>query len=107
MRDWTYAVDVARGLRLLVESPVLPYDCYNLSCGKATSLVEIADALAGIVPGFSWSAAEAGQAEIEGARISGRGPLDISRLRELGFAPQYTLRDGLNETLTWLEHTGA
>lgn len=107
VRDWTYAVDVARGLRLLVESPVLPYDCYNLSCGKATSLAEVADTLAGIAPGFSWSPAEAGQADIEGARISGRGPLDISRLGELGFAPQYTLGDGLSETLAWVEQAGA
>ncbi|HET8678504.1 MAG TPA: NAD(P)-dependent oxidoreductase, partial [bacterium] len=93
-RDWTYAVDVARGLRLLVEAPGLSYDCYNLSCGKAISLAEIADTLAGIAPGFSWHPAEAGQADIEGARISGRGPLDISRLGEVGFTPQYALSDG-------------
>ncbi|MGQ0550490.1 MAG: NAD-dependent epimerase/dehydratase family protein [Armatimonadota bacterium] len=102
VRDWTYAADVARGLRLLVEAPVLPYDCYNLSCGKGTSLAEVADTLVGIAPGFSWQAAEAGHAELEGARISGRGPLDISRLRELGFVPHYSMRDGLSETLRWV-----
>ncbi len=107
MRDWTYAVDVARGLRLRVEAPVLPYDCYNLSSGTVASLAEVADTLAGIAPGFSWSPADAGQADIEGARISGRGPLDISRLGELGFAPQYALKDGLRETLAWVEQTGA
>jgi len=100
-RDWTHADDIALGVRLLLEAPALRHECYNLSSGQVASLAQVGDAMAELEPGFSWREVAEGQADVEGARASARAPLDISRLRELGFAPRWSLRDGLRDTLQW------
>jgi nucleoside-diphosphate-sugar epimerase len=100
-RDWTHADDIALGVRLLLEAPALRHECYNLSSGQVASLAQVGEVLAELEPGFSWREVAEGQADVEGARASARAPLDISRLRELGFAPRWSLRDGLRDTLQW------
>ena len=100
-RDWTHADDIASGIRLLLEVPLLRHDCYNLSSGRVASLAQVGDVLAELAPGFSWRAGAEGQADVDGARAAARGPLDITRLRELGFTPRWSLRDGLRDTLRW------
>lgn len=100
-RDWTHADDIASGIRLLLEVPSLPYDCYNLSSGQVASLAQVSDVLAELAPGFSWSEQAEGLADVVGARTGARGPLDMGRLSELGFTPRWSLRDGLRDTLRW------
>jgi UDP-glucose 4-epimerase len=99
-RDWTHAADIAQAIRLLLEAPALAHPCYNVSSGVAIPLRCAADALARIAPPFSWQPAPPGEASIDGARASRRGPLDIARIRAVGFAPRYGLDDGLKETIT-------
>ena len=99
-RDWTHAADVGQAIRLLLEAPGLSHPCYNVSSGVAFPLRRAADTLARIAPPFAWQPAPPGTATIDGARASRRGPLDIARIRALGFAPRYGLEEGLEETIT-------
>jgi UDP-glucose 4-epimerase len=92
-RDLTWVGDVARGIRLAVESPPTaerPARVYNLATGVGTTLYELArlvcaavDSRSEIVPPTSRSA--------EGDRVA-----DISRAgAELGYEPTVTVADGL------------
>jgi nucleoside-diphosphate-sugar epimerase len=100
-RDWTYAADIARAGRLLIDAPSLAHDCYNVSSGAVAPLVEVAEALRRIEPGFAWRPAS-DAADVDGTAAQRRGPLDMSRIRALGFAPRYSLDEGLGETVAWL-----
>jgi UDP-glucose 4-epimerase len=100
-RDWTHAADIAQGLRLLVEQPDPPESCYNVSCGSTASLATVAEILARLAPEFSWVAAE-GEGNVGDAPVEHRGPMDIGRLRALGFAPKYGVEEGLQDTMVWV-----
>ena len=56
-RDYTYAVDTARGLQAILDAPELSHDLYNLTTGVWITYREILDALAEIAPGSAPSAA--------------------------------------------------
>lgn len=92
-RDLTWVGDVARGIRLAVESPPraeAPARVYNLATGVGTTLLELArlvytavDSRSEIVPPRGRSA--------EGDRVA-----DIARARaELGYEPAVSVADGL------------
>lgn len=92
-RDLTWVGDVARGIRLAVESPPsteTPARVYNLATGVGTTLHELArlvcaaiDSRSEIVPPTARSA--------EGDRVA-----DVARARtELGYEPTVTVADGL------------
>ena len=100
-RDWTHAADISQALRLIAESPALPYDCFNVSSGRVDSLATVADTLTALAPGFSWTATGGG-GDVETIPSEERGPVDISRLASLGFSPRYTLEEGLRDTVTWV-----
>jgi nucleoside-diphosphate-sugar epimerase len=86
---------------LLIDAPALAHCCYNVSSGAVAPLAEVAETLRRIEPGFAWCPASDG-AEVDGAAAQPRGPLDTSRIRALGFAPRYSLDEGLGETVAWL-----
>ena len=50
-RDYTYAVDTARGLQAILDAPELSHDLYNLTTGVWITYREILDALAETGPG--------------------------------------------------------
>jgi nucleoside-diphosphate-sugar epimerase len=100
-RDWTHASDIARALRILVEHPALPYGCYNVSCGHVASLQTVADLLAQLVPQFAWKVDHA-KRDAASVGTERRGPMDIQRLRDLGFVPRFSLQEGLGDTLNWV-----
>jgi nucleoside-diphosphate-sugar epimerase len=101
VRDWTHADDIAYGLRVLLESPALRYDCYNLASGESASLAKVATTLADLAPGFTWEEV-ADAPDVDGRRVPSRGPLDTGRIRGAGFAPRRPLVDGLRDTLQWI-----
>jgi nucleoside-diphosphate-sugar epimerase len=106
-RDWTHAGDVARAIRLLLEARSLAHACYNVSSGRAAPLARVADALVRLAPPFTWAPAPPERSTIDGTRAQRRDPLDITRIRGLGFAPRYDLEDGLRETITWVRRIEA
>ena len=89
--DFTYVVDLARGLLAAAGAPELPHDVYNLTGGVLRTRGELAQAVRQLVP----------QAEIE----QGAGPDPARHLRgacvierartDLGWTPRFTLEQGL------------
>lgn len=102
-RDFTYVVDMARGVVLAWQSRCLPHRVYNISSGCNISFSDALEALKRLRPGFRVRRNEA--SEMAGFfRESLRGPLDIRRAREdFGFVPEYDLERGLKSYLDWLE----
>lgn len=104
LRDACYIDDVAEAFSGLALAERLSHTLYNVSAGTAHSLSEIADAVAALVPGPAWQPAESiDDADLAVRSASERGPMDLGRLHaDLGFAPRFTLEDGLAHYLAWL-----
>lgn len=101
--DWTYTLDLARAIRLLVEGEGLRHRVYNLSGGRSWRLSEVTAQLEALIPGarFDW-VGPGGAADLELAGLPRRGPLDITRLREdVGYVPGHDLARGLSDALPW------
>jgi UDP-glucose 4-epimerase len=92
-RDLTWVGDVARGIRLAVESPPTseqPARVYNLATGVGTTLYQLAQAVCAATGSPSRIVPPAGRSD-EGDRVA-----DISRARaELRYAPLTTIQDGI------------
>jgi UDP-glucose 4-epimerase len=92
-RDLTWVGDVARGIRLAVESPPStnqPARFYNLATGVGTTLYELAQQVCRVLGSGAEIVPPAGRSD-EGDRVA-----DVARARaELGFEPQVSLADGL------------
>ncbi|MYE41959.1 MAG: NAD(P)-dependent oxidoreductase [Chloroflexi bacterium] len=103
-RDYTYAVDTARGLQAILDAPELPHDLYNLTTGVWITYREILDAISDLVPRSDprpVSAADTAAARAR-ASVPSRGPLSAHRLRQdLGWQPEFDLRAGLADYLQW------
>lgn len=92
-RDLTWVGDVARGIRLAVESPpspVQPARVYNVATGVGTSLHALAQQVCSALGSPSEIIPPTARSD-EGDRVA-----DIALARaELGFEPQVSLADGL------------
>lgn len=106
-RDYVYVGDVVRANLLatdlrLPDEPGLDSRSFNVGTGVETSVNRLADTLesvSGMGHGRSFRAARKGE-----LRYSA---LDPSRLKRAGWAPEYSLADGLRETFRWIEdHVG-
>jgi nucleoside-diphosphate-sugar epimerase len=100
--DWTYTMDHALAIRLLLEAPPLRHTVYNLANGVSRRISEVTSALSNLIPGvgFAWVDSPV-EADLS-VTMPRRGPLDITRLREdVGFEPQYDLESGLATALPW------
>jgi UDP-glucuronate 4-epimerase len=101
--SWTFTLDLARSIRLLVEAASLPNQIYNLSSGQPRLLSEVTTHLTRLIPGANFIWVDAAQsADVDFSNPIRRGPMDISRLRQdVGFDPVYDLERGLGEALPW------
>ncbi len=102
-RDFTYAVDTARGVALACGVSRLPYLLYNISSGRNFRFSEVLGVLKRLRPKLRVHYQTPSNMD-SFFRNTLRGPLDISRAREhLGFNPEYSLERGLGSYLDWLE----
>ena len=101
VRHYTYGGDLARGIRLAVESPAATNEDFNLSTGVSTSVMELAEVI--------WE------------KIKGKEPLrvvsekpytydvqkrvpDVSKARRvLGFEATTLLSEALDEIIPWIK----
>lgn len=98
-RDYVYVADVvAANLRAsdmsLAGSADIDDVAFNVGTGVATSVNRLADSLeaaAGVTPGRDYRAPRAGELR--------HSALDAGKFRERGWAPQWSLDDGLRSTL--------
>jgi nucleoside-diphosphate-sugar epimerase len=96
--DVTYVRDLAEGIFLAATVRPLAHRLFNVTGGALRRRSEVADAVRRLVPG---SSIRVGPGIAPGAHL--RGPSRLERARaELGYAPRYTLEDGLADWLAWL-----
>jgi nucleoside-diphosphate-sugar epimerase len=89
--EFTYVQDVIRGLIMLMDSPSLQHEAYNLATGKQVTLAEVGHAVAKALPG---SVVKIGPGFASGAVP--RAALDIRRIQEeVGFQPAYDVYTGV------------
>ncbi len=98
-REFLYADDLASAVLYLTENYSAP-EIINVGVGQDIEIGELAALVADVV-GFT------GELSFDTTRPDGtpRKLLDVSRLRDLGWAPEWSLRDGITETYRWfVEH---
>lgn len=99
--DYTHVKDVAEGNFLAYAVRPLPHRLYNIGAGVLCSMGEMAQTVRDLIPG---ARIRLGPGIVPGYPLISyfRGPLDCSRARrELGFSPEYNLRDGLRDVIQW------
>ena len=107
VRHYTYGGDLARGIRIAMESPEAVNDDFNLSTAASTTVLELAEAI--------WSKVHGAEAEPGGSKpfryvtdppfehdVQRRVP-DVRKAREvLGFEATTTLDEMLDEVIPWI-----
>jgi nucleoside-diphosphate-sugar epimerase len=100
--DVTYVRDLAEGVFLAATVRPLDHRLFNVTGGVLRRRSEVADLVRRLVPG---AAVRVGPGVAPGAHL--RGPSRLERARaELGYAPRYTLEEGLADWLAWLRAPG-
>jgi dTDP-L-rhamnose 4-epimerase len=96
-RDFINVKDLVRGKLLLLDHQDSNYGIFNIGTGKPSSILELAEALI----------------ELFGKNISPdviykfrNGDIrdcyaDVSKINDLGFAPEFTLKQGLEDLVAW------
>jgi nucleoside-diphosphate-sugar epimerase len=104
-RDYTYVVDIADGIRTVLDAPVLPHHLYNLTAGVWITGKEILDQLVRLSPSAQVEDGEAGGGQAQEG-LPSRGPLSGHRLaQDFDWMPKYDLAAGLAEYLKWRRDT--
>jgi UDP-glucose 4-epimerase len=101
--DWTYTLDLAEAVRLLVEAETLRHRVYNLSNGQSRRLSDVMGQLELLIPEarFEWVGSDE-PADVDTRSDPRRGPLDVSRLcQEMNYESAYSLERGLRAALPW------
>ena len=99
-RDFTYVMDTATAICTVLDAPTLRHNIYNIGRGRKVSLSEVIAAMKRAYPTVKFADSEAAADETSAPKY-GRGPMDISRLRELGYEPEHDIEAGLREYFAW------
>jgi nucleoside-diphosphate-sugar epimerase len=88
--DFTYVEDLAKGLAQAVLAPAVPHRVFNMTRGKARTLLEAAEIIAKGVTGTELITLP------KDSQQPSRGALDISRARScFGYEPHVDLEEGI------------
>lgn len=100
-RDFTYVLDIVQALVLVATMAPKQGEVYNVASGTTHTIAELVDACCQVC-GLSPSIVYTGQTRPGDAEKWG---VDISRLKQLGFAPSIDLQASLAATRDW--HTAS
>jgi dTDP-L-rhamnose 4-epimerase len=100
-RDFVSVYDIARASRLALETPEAVDQVFNVGSGNAYTVVEIAEKMARVMGKEHITAEITGKYRVGDIRHCFA---DISKAKAvLGYEPQVSFEDGLNELAAWLE----
>lgn len=100
-RDFVSVHDVARACRMAMETSSAEYEVFNVGSGNSYTVLEIAEKLKNILGKDHIQPEATGKYRVGDIRHCFS---DISKAKEiLGFEPQVTLNDGLEELASWLK----
>jgi GDP-L-fucose synthase len=94
-REFLHADDLGDALRFLLENYNSP-EIINIGCGEDVTIRELAELVLEVV---GWEA----DLVFDAAKPDGtpRKLLDVKRLRDLGWSPRVSLREGIRKTYDW------
>ena len=95
-RDFIYVLDTARAIRAILDAPSREHDVYNVAKGHRVTREEMMEAMKKAHPGVTFM-----ESNLSPGPTTDRGPVDISRLKELGYTPEYDIESGLREYIAW------
>ena len=93
-RDFIHARDVARGMLIAAQNG--PGRNYNVGTGVGTSIRKLSEIIVQNLPHKVETIWDANAPKGDNKRI-----MDISRIRSIGFEPQISLNEGIQETVEW------
>ncbi|MCI0584770.1 MAG: NAD(P)-dependent oxidoreductase [Chloroflexi bacterium] len=101
VRHYTYGGDLARGIRMVMESPKALNEDFNLSTATSTTVLELAELIWRTVHGpgrpFNWISDEPFEHDVQ------RRVPDVRKARDvLGFEATTTLEAMLEEVVPWI-----
>lgn len=96
-RDFIHVSDIVQGILIALDHPQAPGQALNVGTGRATSILQIAQALARAY-GVRIQPVVAGRFRAGDIRHCFA---DISRISQLGFRPRIGLEEGLAELVRW------
>ena len=100
-RDFVSVHDIARACRLAMEEPAAAGQVFNIGSGRPFSILEIAEQMARLLDKEDLEPKIVGKYRVGDIRNCFA---DISRARRvLGYKPQVTLEQGLEDLAEWLE----
>ncbi len=95
--DHIYIDDLVVGVLAALDTAHHRFDAYHIASGTAPSLAEIVALLKELVPGAQLSVGPGAYRFADTLAVVRKGALDVSRARaELGYAPRYDIRRGLD-----------
>ena len=103
-QNWIHAGDVAKGVRLLLTTPELAHDTFNLA-GEPVSQERLIKAIVAAVPEtrVEWVRSEA-EANVPVSEDSSQIAFDNSRIwRDTGYEPTYRIETGIEQYVGWLQ----
>lgn len=96
-RDFVDVRDIVQGSVLVMKNPLADYRSFNVGTGRATTVLEVAETLMKLY-GKSLKPEVVNKYRIGDIRHC---YADISRIKEIGFSPQYSLEEGMRNLVEW------
>jgi len=104
--DFTYVLDIAAGIRTVLDAPSLTHEVYNLNRGVQVSAQELVSAFREASPSANINLRTGNGADMPQSSSSGR-IMDSSRIRDdLHFEARYDLVAGLEAYIQWRREFG-
>lgn len=95
--DQVHIDDVVQGILLALDKPQHRFDAYHIATGVSTSLADVVAMIRERLPEADISIGPGPLTFVDGTEVVRKGALSIARAREeLGYAPRYDMRTGLD-----------
>lgn len=102
--DQVHIDDVVAGVLLALDKPQHAFDAYHITTGVAVSFAEVVDIIRSRLPKADISVGRGPLRFVDGTEAVKKGALSIERARrELGYAPRWSMRRGLEHWIDMLE----
>ncbi|MCA1372957.1 MULTISPECIES: NAD(P)-dependent oxidoreductase [unclassified Bradyrhizobium] len=106
IKDWTYALDAAEAVAVLIEAERPRHRLYNISSGAAWSALQWGEAFAALHPGLECRLAEPGEKTFIKLHGGDRAPLSVTRMAdEFGWRARFGCADSAAAmSAWWMQH---
>ncbi|QOZ10606.1 NAD(P)-dependent oxidoreductase [Bradyrhizobium sp. CCBAU 51765] len=106
VKDWTYAVDAAEAVAVLIEAERPRHRLYNISSGVAWSALQWGEAFAALHPGLECRLAEPGEKTFIKLHGGDRAPLSVARMAdEFGWRARFGCAESAAAmSVWWMQH---